>query len=135
MACMKTSGLPARIMDFRNDDYTLQFCLCSRKLEETHKKDTIREITFITWQTGDRVKVLWKGSPYDGVIVKVEDDFHLIAYQGWPSFWDEWVGYERIQQVNGQKFREASVRDGGEWYPATVLAERDGRSFIPLHRI
>jgi hypothetical protein len=122
--------LPARIVNFRGGEYTLQFCISSKKFEEKHGKESISEITFITWKPGDRVNVLWKGAPFDGVIVKVEDGFHWITYRGLAPFWNEWVGYERIREVNGQKFRAVFVKDGGEWYPATVLAERDGKSFI-----
>ncbi|MGV8123680.1 MAG: hypothetical protein AB2L14_28360 [Candidatus Xenobiia bacterium LiM19] len=54
--------LPVRIVDFRDGEYTLQFYLCSKRLEEKQGKEKIREITFITWKPGDKVRVLWKGA-------------------------------------------------------------------------
>lgn len=45
---------------------------------------------------GAKLKVTWGGKVWDADVVRTEDDFHLITYPGWSSWWDEWIASDRI---------------------------------------
>jgi len=52
------------------------------------------------YSVGDQVKVEWKGSWWDAIIIESNGENHLIHYSGFKSSWDEWVTAERIQKPN-----------------------------------
>ena len=74
---------------------------------------------------GDQIKVEWKGSWWDGKILEIDGERHLITYNGFDSSWDEWVTPERIQTLTGSDIFEVGARveglyPNGQWYAATI---------------
>jgi hypothetical protein len=83
------------------------------------------------------VEVLWKGTPYEARILKVDGDFHWITYPGWPSYWDEWVMSDRIvasgrstEAAMGNTEGNILVEWEGSWYPAIILKQEGDRYLI-----
>lgn len=52
--------------------------------------------TFARHPIGAQLRVTWGGKVWDANVLRVDDDFHLITYPGWSSWWDEWVTSDRI---------------------------------------
>lgn len=50
----------------------------------------------------DHVQVLWQGSWYPAVILKIEGNKYLIHYDGYDSSWDEWVTTDRMKRQNDE---------------------------------
>jgi hypothetical protein len=69
-----------------------------------------------TYAAGQRVRILWGSSWYDGTIVAVQGpNRFLVHYEGWSSSSDEVVGTDRLAQVAGTTTTPA---------PATVTPAR-----------
>jgi hypothetical protein len=49
------------------------------------------------FKTGDRVRVMWRGSVYTATVTSVvAKDRFIVHYEGYESVWDETVGMDRI---------------------------------------
>jgi hypothetical protein len=51
---------------------------------------------FARHAVGAQLRVTWGGKVWDANVLRVDDDFHLITYPGWSSWWDEWVTSDRV---------------------------------------
>ncbi|MDZ8068429.1 MAG: agenet domain-containing protein [Nostoc sp. DedQUE08] len=51
-----------------------------------------------SFQTGDAVRILWKGKWYPGQVLEVSNDLYKITYDGYDSSWDEWVEPARVSR-------------------------------------
>ncbi len=99
----------------------------SDKSSQIFDRSELRPIHFVSYNTGDRIKVSWEGKWYDADIQKSQNDFYYIKYDGYDDFWNEWVAYDRIKTG---KEKTAQVEWKGSWYPAEVLEESSGNYFI-----
>jgi len=61
----------------------------------------------VSFQEGDAVTVLWKGTWYDAHVLKTKGAQTFIHYDGYESSWDEWVGPERIKAKPGAAAKTA----------------------------
>jgi hypothetical protein len=52
----------------------------------------------VTGEIGELVEVEWRGKWYPAKILDVQGDSFCIHYEGYPSFWDEWVDASRIRR-------------------------------------
>ncbi len=50
-----------------------------------------------TWNQGDAVQVLWKGTWYPSHVIGVNGSQLKIHYDGYDNSWDEWVGPGRYR--------------------------------------
>ncbi len=50
------------------------------------------------YSVGQKVKVEWDGTWWDGEINDIKGDQYHITYVGFSSSWDEWVGASRLQE-------------------------------------
>jgi hypothetical protein len=57
---------------------------------------TLEPVRFTRHAVGAKLRVTWGGKVWDADVLKVEDDFHLITYPGWSSWWDEWIASDRV---------------------------------------
>jgi hypothetical protein len=100
-------------------------------------KTRLRPVQFRRYEKGQHLDVLWGGQQYAAKVLKVDGDFHLITYPGWPDFWNEWILSDRIIGITkapdtGKKEEKAqvTVEWEGSWWPATVLQIKDGKYLI-----
>lgn len=122
----------SRVLDYNNGKYQVQYYFyCNKKDELIKEKDT-KTITFVTFPENEDCIILYDEVEYKAKILKVENGFQYVTYPGWPSFWDEWVPYERIISLKNSKdkIKKAEVEDKGDWYPAVILKEEQGKYFI-----
>jgi hypothetical protein len=78
---------------------------------------------------GERVEVLYRGQWYRAQIEAERPGAVRVHYIGYSRDWDEWVTSDRCRRYSPQRFSVGSNIDvewNGAWYPASVLAERDG---------
>jgi hypothetical protein len=117
---------PARVVGGGADgQVTVEFYDYTDKRNVDLPADRLKKMTFRTYRAGQEVQALWQGKLWPAKILQVKDDFHLIAYPGWPEYWNEWVLADRI--VAGPVIE---VLWEGKWYPATVLEQKGDRSLI-----
>lgn len=48
-------------------------------------------------KVNEKVQIEYKGSWYDGKILKIENEKYYVAYDGWSESWNEWVGIDRLK--------------------------------------
>lgn len=78
---------------------------------------------------GERIEVLYRGQWYRAQIEGERPGAVRVHYIGYRRDWDEWVTADRCRRFAPQRFAIGSSIDvewNGAWYPASVLAERDG---------
>ena len=51
-----------------------------------------------SFQTGDSVRILWKGIWYQGQVLEVSNNLYKITYDGYDRSWDEWVEPFRVSR-------------------------------------
>lgn len=76
-----------------------------------------------------RVEVEWGGKWWPAEILERKESKYRIHYTGWSDSWDEWVTIERMRLV-AVPLKNVEVEWGGTWWPATVLASKDGKFHI-----
>lgn len=78
---------------------------------------------------GERIEVLYRGQWYRAQIEGERSGAVRVHYIGYSRDWDEWVTADRCRRFSPQRFAVGTAIDvewNGTWYPASVLAERDG---------
>lgn len=119
------ANAPARILSRQASMLTVEFFSYSEKRSVTVEERLTRPLEFRTYSPGSTVNVLWNRKAYPARVLKVEDGFHLIRYDGYDSSWDEWVMDDRI--ADGEA---VLVEWKGGWYPARILKREGGRAFV-----
>ncbi len=86
------------------------------------------------YQAGDKVDIEWSGAWYPGRVKEAKDGKYFIAYEGYDSSWDEWVGTERLRLPGGEEPSPAAeapvsapseaVRAPGKTPKPAVVAEQ-----------
>lgn len=49
------------------------------------------------YKANSKIEILWSGAWYKGIVKEVKDNKYKVAYDGWSSNWDEWVGKDRLR--------------------------------------
>lgn len=78
---------------------------------------------------GERIEVLYRGQWYRAQIEGERPGEVRVHYIGYTREWDEWVRADRCRAYAPTRHAVGAPVDvewNGGWYPATVLAERDG---------
>jgi len=127
MAKKGTEYAAVRILNSDKNQVECEFYDYSDKSVEKFSPSELKPIHFVSYSSGDKIKVSWEGKWYDAEVKKAQNDFYYIKYDGYEDFWNEWVAYDRIKTG---KEKAAQVEENGSWYPAEVLEEKDGRYFI-----
>ena len=93
--------------------------------------------SFAGCKTGNKAKVLWKGTWYAATVTKTNGAKCFIHYDGYENKWDEWVGPGRIKIAGTAPIAvdtaEIGIGDSvqvnwkGAWYPAKVLEANNGK--------
>lgn len=58
---------------------------------------SLKDIVFSVYSKNTKISVEWDGEWYSATIVKVQDVFHFIKYEGYGEEWNEWVASNRIR--------------------------------------
>lgn len=78
---------------------------------------------------GERIEVLYRGQWYRAQIEGERAGEVRVHYIGYTREWDEWVRADRCRAYAPTRHAVGTaveVEWNGTWYPATILAERDG---------
>lgn len=86
----------ARVRERRGDTFAVELYDYAVKSIEHVPVGAVRPIHFGHYEPGSALRVTWDGRTWDATVLRVEDDFHLITYPGWSSWWDEWIASDRI---------------------------------------
>lgn len=86
----------ARVVDRKPAAATIAFYDYSDFSRTDAPLASLEAVRFERHAPGAKLRVTWGGKVWDADVLKVEDDFHLITYPGWSSWWDEWVASDRI---------------------------------------
>lgn len=122
----------ARILDYKKGWYLVEFYFYTDKKDIELPPDKIKQEIFVNLPAGKNITVQWGGKNWNAKIIKEENGFHLITYPDWPSFWDEWIAYDRVvlDKSPELKFEKADVLWEGNWYPAVILLKNNGKYFV-----
>ncbi len=86
----------ARVRERRGDVLAVELYDYAVKSIEHVPVGTVRPQRFERYEPGAALRVSWGGRTWDAEVLRVDDDFHLITYPGWSSWWDEWVASDRV---------------------------------------
>ncbi len=84
----------AEIRDVHGDSFLINYTGWSSTFDEWVGSDRIRHTPSAY---NPRVQILWGGSWYPGFITKQDGGRYLVSYDGWSSFFDEWVDDSRLR--------------------------------------
>ncbi len=116
---------PARIVGADGENLTVEFYFYSEKKRMQIGRKRVQPLTFRTFAPGTSLNVLWNGKAYPAKVLKQEDGFHLIRYDGYDASWDEWIMEDRVAKAD-----TVLVEWQGKWYPARILKNESGRFFV-----
>jgi len=85
-----------RIVGWDQGKYRVEFLRYSDKTWATCTPDQLDAISFKRFATGTTVAVSHHRETLPATVVKVQNDFHLVRYVGWPGNHEEWVLSNRI---------------------------------------
>lgn len=88
------SWYAAELLDRRGESYLIRYQGWSSAFDEWVGADRIRKPPSAL---SPRVHIQWGGSWYPGRIVKQDGYRYLVTYDGWSSFFDEWVDDSRLR--------------------------------------
>ncbi len=117
----------ARVMKTAGGTYTCQFYNYSVKEDVELSAENVREVYFPVYEVGAKVEVEWEGKYYKSTILKTDDVFMYIHYDGDDDSYDEWVMYDRIW--TGKEV-ETEIEWNGVWYAGYILEQKGDRFFI-----
>lgn len=120
----------ARIVDFTDGKYVVEFYDYSDKRRAKLATADLARIAFKTHKVGEAITVLWEGRPYDAKVLKTAGDFQLITYPGWSAAYDEWVLSNRIVEGDTKNNTSVMVEWNGKWYPAHILKTEGEKYYI-----
>lgn len=96
---------PATIIGEQNGQYYIRYDSGS---EDNNEWLTADKLSFPSTDglpvAGDRVNVTWGGSFYESKVMKRDGMKWRIHYEGYPESSDEWVGLDRLRDMNRQPF-------------------------------
>ena len=127
-----------RIVGWETGRYLVGFYDYSEKKQAVFEPAQLDTISFKTFETGKTVTVSWRQEPVAAKVVKVENDFHLISYIGWPSHLDEWVLADRILGYAADHPAHKDfvlVKWKHEWWPATIIATDSRKKRYYIHYV
>jgi hypothetical protein len=90
------SWATARVRERRGETLAVELYDYAAKSIEHVPVGAVRALRFERFEPGAAVRVTWDGRTWDAKVLRVDDDFHLITYPGWSSWWDEWIASDRI---------------------------------------
>lgn len=130
LATDKGKPRAGRIVGKREDRYIVEFYDYSiKRLIQTAAKD-LKKIDFWTYPAGPETLAFWGDKTWKAKILKVEGDFHLITYPGWPSYWDEWVLCDRLINPAVANQPVVQVEWKGTWHKAQIMKIDNGQYHI-----
>lgn len=86
----------ARVREQRGGTLAVELYDYAVKSIEHVPVSAVRPLRYERYEPGARLRVSWGGKSWDAEVLRVEDDFHLITYPGWSSWWDEWIASDRV---------------------------------------
>ena len=124
-----------RIVDKKGTDASVELYDYSDATIKTAPASALKPIVWRRYPVGSKLKVFSEGSMWPAEVTKIDGDFHFVTYPGWPSFWDEWVLSDRIQEEATSPSKHAKgdkvqVEWQGKYWPATVLDVNADRCLI-----
>jgi len=119
--------LPVRIVGKNSAGLVCEFYFYSDKKQKTLSRKELRVMHFVEHSPNAAVKVEWKKKWYPAKVLKVQEGFSYIKYDGYDDSWNEWVLYDRVRTG---KERRVEALDAGAYYPAYVLDQKDGKFYI-----
>lgn len=60
------------------------------------------------YKKGSKVEIKWNNTWYKGSVVDVKDGKYKVTYEGWTSLWDEWVGTDRVRNLQNTSTGKAT---------------------------
>jgi hypothetical protein len=126
-AAGRAGSTRGRIVGQVGCDYLVEFYDYNEKRQERLAVNKLEPVRWKRFRVGDRIAVLWEGTPIQARVIRTDGDFHKISYAGWGPEWDEWALSERIVPAPAAPLRTAMVEWGGQWWPAVVLREENGK--------
>lgn len=88
--------MSARVRERRGDVLAVELYDYALESIEHVPAGTVRPQRFERYEPGAALRVSWGGRTWDAEVLRVDDDFHLITYPGWSSWWDEWIASDRV---------------------------------------
>lgn len=102
------------LVSWQNNDYTarvikqkgsfsrIHYPGWGSEFDEWRETSELKEIEFVVYDINSIIEVEWEGVWYPARIIKIQDCFHFIAYEGYEDYWNEWVTSERIRLKNNE---------------------------------
>jgi hypothetical protein len=86
-----------QVLDGREGEWQVHYTGFEASDDEWVTGKRLRKPQGLSLSGGATVQVEWSGKWYPAKVLKVEDDFALIHYDGYGAEWDEWVGEKRLR--------------------------------------
>lgn len=86
----------ARVVGAKDDTLTVEFFDYADKSRAKVRRADTKPLVFKDYAVGAKISVEWKKQWWDASVLKTDNGFHLITYEGYPHFWDEWVLSDRM---------------------------------------
>jgi len=123
----------ARVREAGQNESLVRFYHYSRAEDTRVKNASLVASSFRASPQGSKLRVFWGGKIWDAQVQRLDGDFMLVTYPGWPSYWDEWILSDRVAAETGTALeagKRVSVEWRGRWYPAIELERAGARSRI-----
>jgi len=115
----------ARVMATTSGKASVEFYSYSDKERADVAEKDLRPIEFRRLPVGTSTSVLWNEVWYKSRVLKTEDDFHFISYDGYGPEWNEWVMSNRILDPS-----TVMIQWQGKWYPGKIQKTDGGKSLV-----
>ncbi len=100
----KREWFRARVIDGRGKgEWKVHYLGFGAEWDEWVPAARVRKPRGLAASGGDAVEVEWKGKWWPAKVMRVEDDFAFIHYDGFGAEWDEWVTAKRLRKRGGSK--------------------------------
>lgn len=119
--------ITCKINNIDGDMYEVEYYKYSDKYIGTINKKMMRKIQFPDYSKYENVSVLWKEKYYPAKILKSDNDFYYVKYDGFGDEWNEWIMYDRIRTGREKKHK---IKWKNVYYDGYVLDEKDDKVFI-----
>ena len=88
-ACITDAGEPGKRVHYRRYGSNFDECAPATSLRPFAPEPQ-------RWKVGAKLHAEWDGAWYGVTVTEYRQGLYAIHYDGWPAFWDEWVGPARL---------------------------------------
>lgn len=93
----KDKNYTCRIIDQKENKYLIHYFGWGKEWDEWKDYNELKNVEFKMYPINDKIQVKWGDKWYPAIIIKKEDVYHYIKYEGWGDEWNEWVASDRIK--------------------------------------